>query len=194
MSGQDTIQQEERVMPKDSLPDLWVITLDISGSMKGEQKYSKIPDGFKAIVEKNGGNKTNNRFILLGSGMTFDELRSSHEGFAKKFDLHYVENDFTSILIKSLSEITNYNDVCKVISRLCRDSSHFNYDRSFASIARPLSIHYLTKKKHLDLLNYNAIYHIQITDNGDKDDQWGKEYHLLRVHRSEEHTSELQSQ
>ena len=90
MSGQDTIQQEERVMPKDSLPDLWVITLDISGSMKGEQKYSKIPDGFKAIVEKNGGNKTNNRFILLGSGMTFDELRSSHEGFAKKFDLHYV--------------------------------------------------------------------------------------------------------
>lgn len=193
--GQEPIFEEnpipvERVMPKDSLPDLWIVTIDLTGSMLGDKKYRLIPEGFKEIVGRNECDKNNDCFLLLSSGMTKNELRGSSKKWANSYGLTYCERDFVSLLIKELSDISNYNQVYRNINRICIDSKQFKYERSFASIARPISIAFLVYNKHFDFLNYRYVYHIQITDNGDTNDQWGIEYHFLRTHY-EEHFSDV---
>lgn len=193
--GQEPIFEEnpipvERVMPKDSLPDLWIVTIDLTGSMLGDKKYRLIPEGFKEIVGRNECDKNNDCFLLLSSGMTKNELRGSSKKWANSYGLTYCKRDFVSLLIKELSDISNYNQVYRNINRICIDSKQFKYERSFASIARPISIAFLVYNKHFDFLNYRYVYHIQITDNGDTNDQWGIEYHFLRTHY-EEHFSDV---
>lgn len=171
MGQKETITSEERVLPKDSLPDLWIVTIDMSGSMKKDGKLPKIPLLFRQIVGRNDCDQAKDRFILLSSGMTFDELRSSSRKFASTYGLRYDGNkDFASILIKGVLMNSTYGDVLNELSMICGDAGRFRYDRSFASIARPLSIQFLTENKHYDFLNYRNVYHIQITDNGDTND------------------------
>lgn len=194
MKGQEQIVEEipmpDRAMPKDSLPDLWIVTIDFSGSMKEpktaksieEKRFSKVYKRFDNIITKSGIDVGNADFVLLSSGMSADELRSS------------TTDSFTSFMIRPLSNRNNTWEVCdtviimnlsqvsKAVKAISKGSSYFQYARSFASIARPLSIYCLAKKRHFDFSLYRNIYHVLITDNGDDYDQWDREYSFLRLY------------
>ena len=56
-------------VPKDSLPDLWIIMIDMSGSMKSGRNLTVIPEKVHTIVTEHCKNLDNARFVLLGTGM-----------------------------------------------------------------------------------------------------------------------------
>ena len=174
-----------RPIPKDSLSDLWIVTIDMSGSMKEDGKYKRIPEKVDAIVMRNCESLDKAKFVLLSSGMMINELRSSSASFANKYGLKYNPMEFDLLLIRSLTDATTYNEAQKNIKTICNDISRFKYERSFASLARPISLYYLINRKHYDFSIYRNIYHIEITDDGETNDQWSLEYNFLSKHYPE---------
>jgi len=177
-------------VPKDSLPDLWVISIDMSASMKeskgGSDKfYRMVPEKVDAMVTQYYESLEKARFILLSSGMMMNELRSSSPSFAHTYGLKYVPKAFDMILIRSLSDATTYPVIRRRIEAICDSGDNFNYERSFASLARPVSMYYLIHREQIDFSKYRNIYHVEVTDDGETNDQWSIEHNFLRKHYPE---------
>lgn len=194
MRGQELITEDvpmpvERVMPKDSLSDLWIVLLDMSGSMKetgkkwknvfnnknNKEHVSKIVD---SLVSKYG-NKTKDVFVLLEFGADTDTLNRINND-----SNYYSDNELVSNVIHERRTGGNdYSSMKKQVEELCnpRQAYLFNYGRSYTSVVRPLSMFVVAKKRKLDFLQYKNIYSLMITDNGDNaSDQWSIDYNTTK--------------
>lgn len=159
--------------------------IDMSGSMKSGRNLTVIPEKVHTIVTEHCKNLDNARFVLLGTGMMMSDLRGSSPSFAHTYGLRYEPKEFESLLIRSLSEATAYPEAKRMVETICRDGRNFKYERSFASLARPISVYYLIKQEQFDFSQYRDIYHIEVTDDGETNDQWSLEYNFLRKHYPE---------
>lgn len=168
-------------MPKDSLPDLWIVTLDCSGSMR-DMDFRIIPQKYDSIVTTNQINKAQDKVLVLTSGMSKDELWSADANSARRHKLTPFDKTFDRLLIKQKSDLLSYDQSVALIKKLCSGKRNFCYNWSFTSLVRPLTIYTLTSRK-VAFLNYNNIYHVFITDDGDPNDQWSNDYKLLKKYR-----------
>ena len=167
--------------PKDSLPDLWIVTIDCSGSMR-DMDFHIIPQKYDSIVTTNQINTAQDKVLVLTSGMSKDELWSADADSARRHNLTPFDNTFDRLLIKQKSDLLSYNQSVVLIKKLCSERRSFCYNWSFTSLVRPLTIYTLTSRKVV-FLNYNNIYHVFITDDGDPNDQWSNDYKHLKKYR-----------
>ena len=176
LMGQEVI--EERAVPKDSLPDLWIVTVDMSGSMTWSSvrpNLAYVPDSLDVLVSA-FGNKEKDRFVLFGSGAEIDNL--SRVGQDKKT---YSDKELIDFLIheKNLTPV-DFSLIRNAIQKICNNLSEFSYGMSFTSLVRPLTIYSLAKVKEFDFLPYGRIYHVLVTDDGDVNDQWMQDYKWMK--------------
>ena len=167
-------------IPQDSLPNLWVVTVDMSGSMTEHGYYKTIVSRLMSMMENHGLNQNRDKVMLLYSGINQSELRSSSAVMAKKFGLPYKEKNFSLLLIrKGTDEPLDYRSAMEKLKKVCSMHSSFSYDQSFTSLVRPLSIYVLAKAEKMDFKDYNNVYHVLVTDDGDTNDQWSMDYKYL---------------
>ena len=169
--------ERDRVLPRDSMPDLWVITMDMSGSMASSSvrgNLHSIPNKISSLVKKYG-NTDKDDFVLFKSGAE-ERILLRTENDQHKY------NDYTLVshLVRQEHGLMNYKSVLSNIQYLVADRALFHYDLSFTALIRPLSIHLLGKTVGKDLSGYNHIYHVLITDDGDINDQWLLDYRYMK--------------
>lgn len=177
----------ERVMPKDSLPNLWIVLFDETGSMTRKRIWQNmsdsnndngkyIPKKFSSLVAEYG-DKGKDVFVLLEFGALIANLDSMNNS-----GIDYSDIDLVSSLIhESGTKGNDFNSVKKRIKGICDDISLFRYDMSYTSVVRPLSIYVVAKKMQLDFLRFRNVYSLLITDNGDNaSDQWSSDYNTSR--------------
>lgn len=176
MVGQEVV--EERVVPKDSLPDLWIVTIDMSGSMTGssvQPNLAYVPDSLDVLVSAFGNNEKD-RFVLFSSGAEKNDLLR-----AGRNQKTYSDKELINYLIheKNLTPV-GFSFIRNAIQKICNNSSGFSYDMSFTSLVRPLTIYSLAKVKEFDFLPYGRVYHVLVTDDGDINDQWMQDYKWMK--------------
>lgn len=182
---EDRLLSEDRVMPKDSLPDLWIISFDMTGSMKSRQilrnmqhqenNKGYIPKMVDSIVLEYG-NTSKDVFVLLEFGSSIDELLKTNSN-----SINYSDNELVSYLIhESGTSGGDYGSIKDRIREICSNISLFNFDMSYTSVVRPLSVNYVAKTMKFDFLRYRNVYSLLITDNGNDNDQWMSDYNWTR--------------
>ena len=167
----------DRALPRDSMPDLWVITMDMSGSMVStyvKGNMHSVPDKIKSLVSKYGNTKKN-EFVLIKSGAEKQLLLSTNRDHHK-----YDDSTLVSHLVRQENGLMNYENMALNIKYLVENRQLFHYDLSFTSLIRPLSIYTVKKNVGKDLSGYNHIYHVLITDDGDINDQWLLDYKWMK--------------
>ena len=166
-----------RIVPKDSLPDLWVVSFDTSGSMLDRRIRSNlyvIPDMLNSLIASHG-NKNKDRFLLLKSGASIKKLVEDNRNANE-----YTDMELVSYLIHDDGSIMDFFGMLKKVRQLCGSDSDFKYDMSFTSLVRPLSVYLTGKNGKVDFAQYNRIFHILITDDGDINDQWLQDYKWMK--------------
>ena len=194
---EEMIAFEERVPPKDSLPDLWIVTIDMSGSMKKNVEQTKkkliyqlVQEKVKNIMIANGAKPTDS-MVFLKSGIDKTLLLSSikdnetlsyfstrrPDGTYPRY--HHKEICFPTSFVRQLKGSLSLPKGMSYLKSLCADGTGFDASLSFTSLIRPLSIYILTKKG-ISFNEYDAIYHVLVTDDGDVNDQWNQDYKYLK--------------
>lgn len=187
-----------RPLPKDSLPDLWVITVDLSGSMtsqakKGESPMNRLISNKVENMMRKNNVRDKDKVLLLHSGIDKTELLCSVEGnYSLAYfhardkktgaipSWHYKEIEFPFEFVgKERKNAMSFSEAMSYLSIICPDNSRFKYSLSFTSLVRPLSMYILTQEK-TNFLNYRNIYHVLVTDDGDANDQWNEDYRYLK--------------
>lgn len=185
MGQEEMIAFEERVTSKDSLPDLWIVLLDKTGSMTRSKirqnlsdttKDSYISRIFGSMVSEYG-NSDRDVFVLLEFGAQIADLDRINGN-----SINYSDDELVSDLIHvSKTNGSDYHSVKKRIGDICGNISSFSYGMSYTSVVRPLSIYVVAKKMGLDFLQFRNVYSLLITDNGDNaKDQWSSDYNTSR--------------
>ena len=195
LAGQEPLF-EERIMPKDSLPNLWIVTIDMSGSMKDREQtkgkliYQLIQEKVKYALQANGAMPTD-KIVFLKSGIDKTLLLSSIKENATLPYFHtrrtdgtypqyrYREICFPTSFVRLLKEATALPQGMSYLNSLCADGTGFDASLSFTSLIRPLSIFILTKNGK-SFIEYNKVYHVLVTDDGDVNDQWNQDYQYLK--------------
>lgn len=179
VSSQQILEKSAKPQPKDSLPDLWIITMDVSGSML-DTKLASVPQRLSSMMRSYGVNNEEDTFVLQWSGTDKDWM-VARNGLGKTTVKFYDDgSDIVKDLILRTFFTNDFEDLISRVRNLCSNNSLFRYDMSFTSLVRPLSIYELTKVEHFDFSQYRKIYHILITDDGDVNDQWMTDYKWMR--------------
>lgn len=166
-----------RIVPKDSLPDLWVVSFDTSGSMLDRRIRSNlyvIPDMLNSLIASHG-NKNKDRFLLLKSGASIKKLVEDNRNANK-----YTDMELVSYLIHDDGSIMDFFGMLKKVRQLCGSNSDFQYNMSFTSLVRPLSVYLTARNGKVDFAQYNRVFHLLITDDGDINDQWLQDYKWMK--------------
>lgn len=166
-----------RIVPKDSLPDLWVVSFDMSGSMLDRRirsNLNNIPDMLNSLIASHG-NKNKDRFLLLKSGASIKKLVEDNRNANE-----YTDMELVSYLIHDDYSIMDFFGMLRKVQQLCGSNSDFQYDMSFTSLVRPLSVYLAGKNGKVDFTQYNRVFHILITDDGDINDQWLQDYKWMK--------------
>ena len=166
-----------RVAPKDSLPDLWVVSFDTSGSMldrRIRKNLYAIPQMLDSMIASHG-NKNKDRFLLLKSGASIKKLVEDNKNANEYSDMELV-----SYLIHDDDSIMDFFGMLSKVRQLCDSNSDFKYDMSFTSLVRPLSVYLTGKNGKVDFAKYNRVFHLLITDDGDINDQWLQDYKWMK--------------
>lgn len=181
----------DKNMPKDSLPNLLIVTIDCSGSMR-DMDYGNIPNKYDSIATVCLIDKYHDKVLLLKSGISKTELWSTDIDSVGRHQITYYEGAFDSLLVKRLSGLLTYDQSLKQINSICSNKWNFTYNWSFTSIVRPLSINVIKNNKNVDFSKFNNIYHFLITDDGDPNDQWSNDFkHLKKYHKSFEEVNRI---
>lgn len=177
--SQQVLEKSAKPQPKDSLPDLWIVTVDVSRSMLNT-KLATVPQRLDCMMRSFGVNNEDDTFVLQWSG-TDKGWMVARNGIGKTDVKFYNDgSDIVKDLILRTFFANGFEDLISRIRHLCSNNSLFRYDMSFTSLVRPLSIYELTKAEHFDFSQYRKIYHILITDDGDVNDQWMMDYKWMR--------------
>lgn len=177
----------------DSIGDLWIFTLDKTGSMLFEKtvtggKISWTPEKIKDDVinklSKNNGildqiNYIHDRIIIMETGYGKQESDSYGREFshAPSLDKSFIH------IVSALNKFnTNKkNGLTMVLSDLL-EKQNYIYRESFVSQIRVLSLHRLTEyiKQNNASLTFRKIHIVTITDDADVNDQWKMDYYTLK--------------
>lgn len=163
-----------QAIPKDSLQDLWIVTIDLSKSMVDShvsQGLPSIPKKIKDLILSYAYQPDKDMFVLQRSGANKDKLLTRNRD-----NKQYDKNELVADLIHKTERIESFDLLIRQLNQICANRSSFNYNMSFTSLVRPLSIYVLSKKLNFDFSAYRKIYHILITDDGDINDQWMQDY------------------
>lgn len=176
LAGQEPLF-EERAMPKDSLPDLWIVTIDMSKSMLScRDGLSLVPEKTKSMILCNNSAKgRTDTYVLQLSGSDKNQLLVKNRDSKT-----YEDKSLVSDLIHKTTVFGNLDELITRLKQNVGSSALFEYDMSFTSLVRPLSVYELTLGENIDFCNYRKIYHVLITDDGDINDQWMQDYKWMR--------------
>ncbi len=167
---------EERAIPRDSLPDLWIVTIDMSKSMlEFGSGLSLVPEKVRTLIQSNCIKGKEDVYVLQYSGADKEVLLTKNRNGKEYTDQSLVAD----LIHKSL----RFEKLDKLIARLRNqvgNTSNFVYNMSFTSLIRPLSIYELVLGTDVDFSQMGKIYHILITDDGDVNDQWMQDYKWMR--------------
>ena len=182
-SAQQILDELAKPQPKDSLPDLWIVTMDMSRSMIDAKECPGLPTVYqqlRRLMENHGANNEDDTFVLQWSG-TDKGWMVARNGLGKTNVKFYDDgSDIVKDLILRTFFANGFEDLISRVRYLCKNKDLFRYDMSFTSLVRPLSIYELTEVEHFDFSQYRKIYHILITDDGDVNDQWMQDYKWMR--------------
>lgn len=200
--GQDMVRQKQNnttkvdnlILPKDSMPDLWIVTIDVSISMRENanvrQGLSSVPKKVQNLISSHSKNKEKNTYVLQRSGAHKDNLLAKNNINNK---ISYSGDELVNDLIHQTQIFNKTNNLINQLNRICRCNQDmyyyydeasiydiFVYNMSFTSLVRPLSIYEIANRHRVDFSQYNKIYHILITDDGDNNDQWMQDYKWMK--------------
>ena len=179
----------------DSIGDLWIFTLDKTGSMLLEKTVTgaikpwtpmQIKDDVIRKLSDKGGvldqiNYFCDRVIIMETGYGDKSRESDSYGYA-----FCAAASLDSSFIHIVRPIQKFNTKGKsglksVLSDLL-GKSNYNYRESFVSQIRVLSLHRLVKlirQKKMGL-TFRKIHIVTITDDADVNDQWKMDYYTIK--------------
>lgn len=163
------------VIPKDSLPNLWIVCIDMSASMASCKELPSIPDLVQSFLACDSLKGENDVYILQKSGADKDRLLKANEN-----NKAYNDNDLVSDLIHDRQVFGRLEDLMATLRQIVASRSSFGFNMSFTSLVRPLSIYELTMNHDVDFIKFNKVYHVLITDDGDINDQWMQDYKWMK--------------
>lgn len=170
----------------DSLGNIWIITIDKSGSMlwNSQHQYTfanRIPIGNsvarrlteKPILDK--ANYAKDRFIFFNSGI-LNVVDLNQLKLQSRFDTSFIHHTDTK-----LHSFKSHEDlVVQIKNQLQRGDYVYTY--SLVSQIRLFSIikglDFIKSKSLTD--NFNQLYLITITDDADQNDQWMNDYKTVK--------------
>ena len=176
----------------DSLGDLWVFTLDKTGSMLSEISVTgsrknwtstQITEDVTKKLAKEGGildqiNYSYDRIAIMETGYGVKESDSFGKGFCSAPPL---DSSFIHVIQTPQRYNTNRkNGLKKVLSEQLLGV--YNYRESFVSQIRVLGLHRLIKwvLLHNSSQNFRQIHIVTITDDADENDQWKMDYYTIK--------------
>jgi len=170
------------VQPIDSLGDIWVITVDNSGSMlSGTNPSTMALNVYNRLNENkflDSINFNKDKFLFFNSGYSWnDKIGLGNEiSKAPRFDISFIHN--TDGKLHSIS------DKKSLLDRIKNQISENNYKHklSFVSQIRVFSIIKAVEllKSQNETTNFRNIKVITITDDADVNDQWLTDYKNLK--------------
>lgn len=170
----------------DSLGNVWIVTIDNSGSMKSDLHDRYVsPSQLAANVRRRLNSDAylqdvdykNDRFIFYTSG-----LFASVDNFGNKMaQLMPLDSSFISHTDAILHKMSDKQQLVKHITGIMA-SNDYRYKISFVSQIRTFSV-----VKTVNLLkergladDFNTLRLITITDDADQSDNWDKDYKNIR--------------
>ncbi len=163
-----------RPTPIDSLPDLWIVTLDQTGSMTQSDVSVNLKDvswKLNSLVSRYG-NTEKDAFVLQGFGADKATILNVNRDYK-----NYSDTELVSYLIHDIpASGLSFEATKRRIQEVYGSSNSFRYDMSFTALIRPLSVYSIAKNGKIDFSQYRNIYSVLITDNGDSNDQWMRDY------------------
>lgn len=182
-----------KVQDIDMLPNLWIVTMDRSGSMYGyidgtkskKRVYHNIPEILDNI-DYSGINFRNDKFIFYETGLIRKDSQTKEEPHVLLGECNFADFDFTDNFIHPLNTkepiqtFGNKEQFKKFVLKTGysftssnRIQLYYHYYYSFVSLLRPLTIHkVITTNDRNFFKEYNRVFIITLTDDGEIDDQW----------------------
>lgn len=187
-SGQSKIAQCD----VDSLGDLWIITLDKTGSMLSEVTVTgarkawtptQIADDVIKKLAKEGGildqiNYSHDRIAIMETGYGVKESDSFGKGFCAAPPL---DSSFIHVIQTPQKFNTNRkNGLKKILGKQLKNA--YKYRESFVSQIRVLALHRLIEWicLHGQGQIFRKIHIVTITDDADENDQWKMDYYTIK--------------
>jgi hypothetical protein len=172
----------QHIQPIDSLGDIWVVTIDKSGSMlNGTNPHTMALNVYNRLNDNkylDSINFNKDKFLFFNSGYTWniDKGLGNEISKAPRFDISFIHN--TDGKLHSIS------DKKLLLDRIKSQISENNYDYklSFVSQIRVFSIIKAVEllKSQNETTNFREIKVINITDDADINDQWLTDYKNLK--------------
>lgn len=179
----------------DSIGDLWIITLDKSGSMLSETLVTgairpwtreMVKNDVMGKLSRQGGildriDYSRDRITFIETGYGTDPYHSTGYGFSAAAPL---DSSFIHLTDSFQKFTTNGKAGLEaVLGDMLMN--RYIYRESFVSQIRVLSLHRLIKliqEQELGL-TFRKIYIVTVTDDADENDQWKTDYYTIRRDR-----------
>lgn len=180
------IQNYGQTNDLDSLGNLWIITVDKSGSMlwNSQQQYTF---GNRFLIANSVVRRLNTKPIFDEINYPKDQFIFFNSGILHVVDLNQLKNESrfdTSFIHQTDATLHSFKDRDDLIAYIQNqlDRGDYNYTYSFVSQIRLFSL-----IKGLDFIkeknitnNFNHIWLITITDDADQNDQWMNDYKTVK--------------
>lgn len=177
----------------DSIGDLWIFTLDKTGSMLSEKTVTgakilwtpkKIKEDVINKLSKENGildqiNYIHDRIIIMETGYGKQE----NDSYGREFSLApSLDSSFIHVVNTLDKFSTNKKNGLKMVLSDLLEKHNYIYRESFVSQIRVLSLHRLIEfiKQEKISLDFRKIHIVTITDDADINDQWKMDYYSLK--------------
>lgn len=176
----------------DSLGDLWIITLDKSGSMISKMKFNgkRIPYTPKQIIEDVIGKFSRPGGILNRIDYSRDRILLIETGYGTKKEDCYGDSlraapPLDSSFIHVFAPLQKYErrNLKNALIDSLKNVKGYKYQQSFVSQIRVLSLHRLINYIRQNELGptFRKIYIATVTDDADATDQWKLDYYYIKL-------------
>lgn len=179
----------------DSIGDLWIFTLDKTGSMLSEKTVtgSKIPwtptqikDDVIKKLSVDGGildqiNYSRDRITIMETG--YGDKNKESDSYGQVFCMApSLDTSFIHVIQPLRQFVTNKKNGLKAVLSHLLEKNDYNYRESFVSQIRVLSLHRLVKaiSSKGQGLTFRKIHIVTITDDADVNDQWKMDYYTIK--------------
>ena len=172
----------QHVQPIDSLGNVWIVTIDKSGSMVHSRSAAKMANEISLLLSNNPYlNKidfTKDHFLFFTSGYSWDDnIGLGNEiSRAPRFDSCFIHSTD-----KELHSFDDNNAMVDKVKDIMAENNYF-HDLSFVSQIRVFSIVKAVEflKSRNKTKNFQHLKILNITDDADINDQWLTDYKNLK--------------
>ncbi len=179
----------------DSIGDLWIFTLDKTGSMLSERTVTgaKVPWTSKQIkrdvmgkLSRDGGvldqiDYNRDRIIVLETG--YGNKNKKDDSYGHVFRAApSLDSSFVHVVSPLRMFRTNGKRGFELVLGDLLEANNYNYRESFVSQIRVLSLHRIVtmiREKKMGL-TFRKIHIVTITDDADVNDQWKMDYYTIK--------------